>query len=255
MSDDDPVLARVERGIGHITLNRPAALNAITVAMAEGLERALRDLEPEARVIAIRGAGGTFCVGGDFRELEALREQGPDAMKALFASFGRACELIGRLEVPVVSVVEGHAMAGGFELMQASDIVIVADDASIADNHSNFAMIPGGGGSQRLPRLVGAQRASALILTGARITGLDAERWGLAYASVPATELNCTAAELLTRLAGKDRAAQARTKRLIREGLQLALAEGLARERREVVEHLTHADAGAGIASFTKRGD
>lgn len=254
MSGEQPVLTEVADGVGWVTLNRPEAMNAITVGLAEGLERALKELAPQVSAIVIRGAGGNFCVGGDFKELEALRARGPAAMTDLFAAFGRACALVAAIDVPVVTVVEGYAMAGGFELMQAADIALVADDAKLADNHSNFGQVPGGGGSQLLPRLVGRQRATAHILLGDRISGVDAAAWGLAYRAVPRAQLGEVAAALAAKLAGKGREAQARTKRLIRDGLGLPLAEGLALERRVVVEHLTGEAAGAGIASFTARG-
>lgn len=248
------VQTEIDARVGWITLNRPEAMNAITLELAEALEAALAALEPDVDVIVIRGAGEHFCVGGDFKALEALREQGPDAMASLFAAFGRACALVERVEVPVICAVQGFAMAGGFELMQACDIALVAEDAKLADNHSNFGQVPGGGGSQRLPRLVGRQRASAHILTGERLRGPDAVAWGLAYRAVPAAELQDAAAALAEKLAGKSREAQAKIKRLIREGLALSLEDGLALERETVVQHLTGADAGAGIASFTNRG-
>ncbi len=254
MSAEQPVLTQVADGVGRITLNRPQAMNAITVELATGLATALATLAPRVSVIEIRGAGENFCVGGDFKALEALRAQGPDAMAELFASFGRACALVAEVDVPVVAVVEGYAMAGGFELMQAADIALVADDAKLADNHANFGQVPGGGGSQLLPRLVGRQRATAHILLGDRISGAEAAAWGLAYRAVPRAQLDGAAAELGARLAGKTREAQARTKRLIRDGLELPLADGLALERRVVVEHLTGDSAAAGIASFTARG-
>jgi enoyl-CoA hydratase/carnithine racemase len=252
--DPRPVLTRVEGRVGHITLNRPEAMNAITVAMAERLERTLYELAPQVGVVVIRGAGGNFCAGGDFREVEALRERGPDALAHLFAAFGRACEALGRIDVPVVAAVKGVATAGGFELMQASDIAVVAEDARLADNHSNFGMLPGGGGSQRLPRLVGWQRASGHILTGEQLSGREAVAWGLAYRAVPAAELDAAVDALAVRLAGKARAAQARTKRLIRDGLELPLAEGLALEREAVVQHIAGEAGGAGIAAFAARG-
>ncbi|UTI63510.1 enoyl-CoA hydratase/isomerase family protein [Paraconexibacter antarcticus] len=248
------VETEVDGRIGRLTLNRPEAMNAITTELAAALDAALVALEPQVDVIVIRGAGAHFCVGGDFKALEALREEGPAAMAELFETFGRACARIGTLEVPVVCAVHGYAMAGGFELMQACDIAIVAEDCRLADNHANFGQVPGGGGSQRLPRLVGRQRASAHILTGGRLSGADAVAWGLAAAAVPAGELAEAADALATLLAGKARAAQAKVKRLIRDGLELSLADGLALERRVVVEHLTGAEAGAGIASFTTRG-
>jgi enoyl-CoA hydratase/carnithine racemase len=249
------VLTEVDGRVGRITLNRPEAMNAITVALAEGLEAALRDLADRTDAIVIRGAGGTFCVGGDFHELERLRVLGPEATLRLFEAFARACALIGELPVPVVAAVEGHAMAGGFELLQASDIGIVTETAKLADNHSNFAQVPGGGGSQLLPRLVGRQRASAHILLGDRLTGAEAAAWGLAYRAVPEADFDAAVEALLARLTGKgkSREAMARTKRLIREGLELPLADGLALERRTVVEHLTGEAAAAGIAAFKNK--
>lgn len=244
-----------EGPVGRLTLDRPHAMNAITVDLAQALEAGLRDLADDGvEVIVVRGAGGNFCVGGDFDELERLRQEGPDATAELFAAFGRACELIGRLPVPVVAAVEGYAMAGGFELLQACDVVLVRDDAKLADNHANFGQVPGGGGSQRLARLVGRQRATAHILTGERLTGLEAVQWGLAYRAAPEVDFDGALAELLGRLTGKSRDAQARTKRLIREGLGLPLAMGLELERRTVVEHLTGEAAAAGIAAFRDRG-
>lgn len=249
-----PVIMRTQGRVGWLTLNRPTALNAITVELAHALERGLATLAEQADVIVMRGAGGSFCVGGDFEELERLRAEGEAALAELFDGFGRACALIAELPVPVIAAVEGCAMAGGFELMQSSDIAIVAEDARIADNHSNFGQVPGGGSSQRLPRLVGRQRALAHILSGDRLTGLEAVEWGLAYRAVPAGELEGTVAGLAQRLAGKSRDALARSKRLVHEGLGLPLAEGLARERHTVLEHLAGADAGAGIDAFAARG-
>jgi enoyl-CoA hydratase/carnithine racemase len=249
-----PVVTTVDGRIARITLNRPEAMNAITIALGRALERALAAAAEDADVIVVRGAGGNFSVGGDFKELERLRAQGTEAMAELFDAFGRACALIAELPVPVVAAVEGYAMAGGFELMQASDMVIVRDDAKIADNHSNFGQVPGGGSSQRLPRLVGRQRALAHILTGERLSGAEAAAWGLAYRSVPAERFDAEVGELAERLAGKSRAALARTKRLVYEGLQRPLAEGLALERRAVLDHLAGEAAAAGIDAFTTRG-
>jgi enoyl-CoA hydratase/carnithine racemase len=246
------VLTRHGDGIGWITLNRPEAYNAITIELAQELTMSLRELAEHVGVIVIRGAGGNFSVGGDFKELERLRAGGEDATRLLFESFGEACASIGKLQVPVVAAVEGYAVAGGFELMQACDIALVADDARIADNHSNFGQVPGGGSSQRLPRLVGAQRALGLILTGERLSGAEAVAWGLAYRAYSAEEFDAGVAELAAGLAAKSRAALARSKRLVRDGLELPLAEGLALELRTVLDHLGGDAAGEGIRRFTK---
>lgn len=250
---DAVVAARAEGQVGHILLDRPEAMNAITVAMGRQLEQALLDLAGTAsvNVIVIRGAGGNFSVGGDFRELERLRGQGPEALAPLFENFGRACDAIATLPVPVIAAVEGYAMAGGFELMQASDIALVRDDAELGDNHANFGQVPGGGGSQRLPRLAGRQRALGLILSGERLSGTQAVDWGLAYRSFPPGEFDAAVEEFARRLAAKDRGALGKIKKLVYGGLRLPLEEGLALERIAVVEHVSGAEAGTGIAAFT----
>jgi enoyl-CoA hydratase/carnithine racemase len=157
------------------------------------------------------------------------------------------------VQVPVIAAVEGYAMAGGFELMQASDIVLVREDAQIADNHSNFGQIPAGGGSQRLPRLVGRQRALSLILTGDRLSGAEAVGWGLAYRAFSPEDFDAGVQELAERLAAKSRDALARSKRLVYEGLQQPLSQGIELELRTVLEHLGGAAAGDGIERFMGR--
>jgi enoyl-CoA hydratase/carnithine racemase len=252
-----PVLTTVEqrgdKSVAHIVLNRPRARNAITVALAEGLGDALRAAAAEAQVIVIRGAAGHFCAGGDFHEVSRLRAEGPEALRRLFDAFIAACELIGELPVPVVAAVEGYAMAGGFELIQSCDIAIVRDDAVLGDNHLNFGMIPGGGGSQRLARIVGWPRALGLILSGDRLTGAQAEQWGLVYRSVPAAGFERAVADMTANLAGKDATALARAKHLVREGLRRPLRDGLALETETVIKHLGGAEASAGISGFTDR--
>lgn len=250
--DNAVVSCTVADGVGHILLNRPEAMNAITVELGRRLEEALRELAGTVRVIAIRGAGGNFSVGGDFHELERLRAGGAEALTPLFENFGRACSSIAELPVPVVALVEGYAMAGGFELMQACDIALVRADATLADNHVNFGQVPGGGGSQRLARLVGRQRALGHILSGDRLTGEQAAGWGVAYRSLPPAEFEDGAAAFLARLAGKEPVALEKIKKLVCDGLRMPLPDGLALELATVVEHVSGDAAAGGIAEFTK---
>ncbi len=253
MGDRDAVLLRrLSDGVCTLTLNRPDAMNAITTELAEELGRALEEAAREAKVIVIRGAGGNFSAGGDFNHVQEIRDD-PTALRRLFESFGASCSLIAELPVPVVASVEGVAMAGGFELMLSCDFALVADDARIADEHLNHAMIPGGGSTQRLPRLIGTQRALGLILTGERINGIQAADWGLAYRAHPASELVERTDELAARLAEKDPTALARAKKLIRAGLERPLAEGLRAEGDAVVDHIGGASAEEGIGEFTGR--
>ena len=250
------VLRDVADGIAWITLNRPERMNAINVALSGELEKAIVELgnDPNVTVVVIRGAEGNFCAGGDFDEVELLRGKGSDALRQLFAAFRSACEAIARVEVPVVTAVEGVATAGGFELMQASDIALVSEDAKIADNHIRFGMIPGGGGTQRLARLVGRQQALGLLLSGDRISGADAVRLGLAYRSFPQPEFDDGVRRFAADLAGRRRDAVTSVKRLVYEGLEVALSTGLEDEIDSVVDHICGHAGQNGVTAFRQRG-
>ena len=158
--------------------------------------------------------------------------------------------MIAQLPVPVFAAVEGYALAGGFELMQACDFALAREDARIGDNHSNFAQLPAGGSSQRLPRLVGRQRALALLLTGDHLSGTEAAHWGLAYRAFPAERFDDSVRDVATRLAAKSPEALAGVKALMRDSLERPLAEGLERELDTVLKHLGGEAAASGIDKF-----
>jgi enoyl-CoA hydratase/carnithine racemase len=243
-------------GVGRITLDRPEQMNAINVELGTELERALRELgsDQTVNVIVIQGAGGNFCAGGDFGEVERLRAEGPAALRTLFAAFRKACEAIADIDVPVVALVEGVAAAGGFELMQAADIVLVSDDARIADNHIRFGMIPGGGSTQRLPRLIGRQQALGVLLSGDRLGGTDAVRMGLAYRSFPQHEFVDATEAFVSTMAGRERSALVAIKRLVLAGLGKPVASGLDDELDEVVRHISEGAGRNGASAFSQRG-
>lgn len=252
MSD---VLHHFGHGIGWITLNRPDRMNAVTVALARGLQDALRLLDDRAdvNVIVIRGAGENFCAGGDFDELQRLRREGADHLRTLFEAFRDACAVIAQIGVPVIAAVEGAAAAGGFELMQAADIVLVSDDAQISDSHINFGMIPGGGSTARLARIVGRQEALALLLSGDRFSGVQAVTRGLAYRSYPHDEFDSAVRNFATRLAERRPDAVAAIKRLVYTGIDSPLSDGLDNEMSQVIRHIIGQAGGNGVAAFHNR--
>jgi enoyl-CoA hydratase/carnithine racemase len=246
------VLTSVDGGIGRVTLNRPAQMNAVTVALGAELEAAIRDLgrRESVSVIVVRGAGGNFCAGGDFREVERLRPGGQGALAPLFDNFRRACDAVAEVAQPVVAVVEGVAMAGGFEFTQAADVVLVREDARLSDNHINFGQVPGGGGSQRLARIVGRQRALGHLLSGERLSGTEAVTFGLAHQAYPAPSFEQDVAQFLEKMAARNPRALARIKWLVRTGLELDLPAGLDLERDTVLEHISGEAGGEGVSAF-----
>lgn len=257
MAEPAPVRLEIADGVARVWLDRPHALNAVTVALAEALEQALltAGADPGVRVVLVRGAHGNFCAGGDFEEVSRLRAEGPESLRALFVAFGRACAAITAISQPVVVAVEGMAMAGGFELMQAADVALVRNDARICDNHVNFGMVPGGGGSQRLPRLVGRQRALGHLLSGDRLTGDEAVEWGLAYQSYAADEFDAAVEAFVAKLASRSPASVATIKRLARAAVDTDLDAGLRAEMSAVVDHISGEAGTASFAAFAGRKD
>jgi enoyl-CoA hydratase/carnithine racemase len=238
----------IDGKIGRVLLNRPDVLNALNYTLVLELEQAVRELENQVRVILIEGEGEHFCAGADLRyvaETQQLREFIEQINRALFS--------IEEAQIPVIAAIQGYALAGGFELMQACDIVIVADNAVIGDQHANFGLIPGGGGSQRLPRLIGRQRALALLLSGVRLSGYEAVAWGLAFRSVPLADLREQSTALAQSLAAKSRGGLKAMKYLVNRGAEMRLNEAIDLEVDTFLEWIGSRDAQEGLRAFQDR--
>jgi enoyl-CoA hydratase/carnithine racemase len=250
--DSPSVLARLDGAIGHVTLNRPGRTNALDPQLAAELARALRDLSPAANAILIRGAGGNFCAGADLKLMRESRHS-KDAMRAFVEQVGAAVNLFAALPIPVVAVLEGYCLAGGFEIMQACDFALAAESAVIGDVHANFSQLPGAGGTVRIPRWIGRQHALGLLLTGDRFSGAEAKARGLIYDAYPDDEFEQRVADLAATLARHDRAELIALKRAVIDLAELPMAEALARERELFIEHVTGPTGRAGLDRFLNR--
>lgn len=248
----DPILWRREGQIGHITLNRPKAFNSISIELAEQLEAALGELAADSDAIIIRGAGGNFSAGGDLKFIRENRSD-PKVMRSLAEAVGRALDLIGTLPVPVVAAVEGFCLAGGFELLQACDFAVAAEDATIGDGHVEFAQLPGGGGTVRPVRNLGRQAALGILLTGDRFTGAEAAARGLVHRAFPAGKFEEGVAELAVQLTRRGRGALQAIKQTVIELEQLPLEQALAGEQEAFVAHVTGPVGAAGLDRFLAR--
>ncbi|PSR22927.1 MAG: enoyl-CoA hydratase [Sulfobacillus acidophilus] len=247
------LIATRERDIGLIVLNRPDVMNALNLTIVQELEAAMAELASAVRVVAIRGAGGNFCTGADLTYIDAVRTD-PPRLRMFIEQIQRAFLAIERCPVPVVACVEGYALAGGFELIQACDIVVAADDAQLGDQHARFGLIPGGGGTQRLVQLVGRQRASALLYTGDRISGREAVDWGLVYQSFPSEKLWMCTDTLLKRIAGGSLPGLIRVKRLIGTTLDAPRESNLKWEVAEFCDYMQEAwEPQEGLKAFCGR--
>ncbi|WP_342641059.1 enoyl-CoA hydratase/isomerase family protein [Rhodoligotrophos ferricapiens] len=249
------VLCAVEDGVATITLNRPDQLNPLDRLTVAALLEQVQQLEADGSVsiIVLRGAGRAFSAGGDLEGYMQLYRDRPEFMKFL-RNFNLLLEEIERSEKIYVAVVHGHCVAGGLELMLACDIVLAAHEAQIADGHLNFAQLPGAGGSQRLPRAIGALKAKLLVLTGRTIGGEEAERIGLASLSVPRSELEAALDGLIADLKRKSPLGLKGAKYLINTGGLGARDAALELELHYVHHYATTShDAYEGLAAFKEK--
>jgi enoyl-CoA hydratase len=227
------VLWARDGAVGLVTLNRPHALNALTVELVEELERCLDEAErdPDVRALVLAGSGEkAFCAGADLETLEREYAGGsePDELvEALHRAYGR----LERLELPVLAAVHGYCLGGGLELMLTADLCVAADDARFGLPEVNVGALPGAGGTQRLPRLIGPRRAKELMFTGERIDAAEALRIGLVNRVVPAASLLAEATAVAAAIAGKAPLALRKIKEAVNGGLGLDLEAGLALER------------------------
>lgn len=219
-----------DAGIAWITLDRPDAANARNQRMREDLNRLYDDLavDPAVRVVVLTGAGDRFfCAGMDLKE--AATPESPLERRARLRA-GRDIEKLAALPQPTIAAINGYALGGGCEMALACDLRVMASDASIGLTEVAHGLMPGGGGTQRLPRLVGYARAAELIYLGRRLSGAQAEAIGLVNQVVEPSQLLPTVTELAGHIAAQPPAAIRAAKESLRAGLELTLSAGVERE-------------------------
>jgi enoyl-CoA hydratase len=252
--DLNTVTFGVSSGVARVVLNRPAQLNAISPSLLEDLDRVCDEVErtPAVRAMTLTAAGRAFCAGAD---LKAVRELSPDPVKwsAFMGLWHRVFNRLEALPVPVVAGVHGFALAGGLELALVVDLVVADESARLGDQHANFGLVAGGGGSQRLPRLIGARRAKELMLLGGWLSAAQSLEWGLVNRVVPAGRLEAEVEDLASALAAKSASGNRTVKTLVDRGLDMDLGNGLALELELVAEHMRTPDAAEGLRAFAEK--
>jgi enoyl-CoA hydratase/carnithine racemase len=217
----------VADAVATITLNRPAVHNAMNETMRRELTRCFDGLATDdaVRAIVVTGAGErAFSAGADIREFVAPLVPVQFREQRRRVDFRQAMDRCGQ---PIIAAMNGFAFGGGLELALACDIRVAAADVQMGLTEVNLAIIPGGGGTQRLPRLVGRGKALEMILTGARIPADEALRIGLVERVVPTGEALKAATELARAIAAKAPVAVRYAKEAVVKGLELPLADGL----------------------------
>lgn len=243
----EQVLLEIDGPIATVTLNRPEKLNSLTPEMLDALERIVRQLDRDVSVRAVVVAGEgerAFSVGADINAWAALE---PIEMWRRWVRDGhRVFDAFAGLQQPTIAALNGYTFGGGLELALAADIRIAAEGIELGAPEVKIGTVPGWGGTQRLPALIGAARAKQLIFTGARIDEEKAEAWGLVNEVVPRAELMARALAMAEEIAANAPISVQIAKQVIDGGggTLEALAGALA---------ATTADGREGVASFREK--
>ena len=243
--------AGVLAGVALVTLDRPAALNALSFDLLDQLVAALEtlDRDPACRAIVIAGSGTrAFAAGADIRELETQTEASLTA-GGRFGTWDR----LARVGLPLIAAVRGVALGGGCELAMTCDMVVAAEDATFGQPEILIGVMPGAGGTQRLTRAIGKARAMELILTGRSMTATEALARGLVTRVVPPEATLDVALELAALVATMPPLAIRAAKAAILDASDRPLADGLARERAAFFGLFDTDDQAEGMAAFTQK--
>ena len=239
-----------------VSLDHPP-VNALSARLLEELEDAYDQLDgsDDTRAIVIRGEGEkAFVAGADITEFPAMREAIEEAAET--GSARGIQKLAARMDAgrtPVVAAIHGYCLGGGLELAMACDIRVAAEDAQLGQPEIKLGLIPGGGGTQRLPRLVGHGRALLLNLTGDPISGKQAYEWGLVEKVVPREGLMEAAMEIARTLSDRSPHAMGVIKELAAETRDLPLADGMRREAQGFIRCIGSADGAEGVMAFLEK--
>jgi len=236
-----------------VTLNRPSALNALNPQVRGEILEVLKSYEAnnELRCVVFTGVGKAFSAGADIKYLVTINTL--DAAQAYASSVREFLTYIENYPKITVGAVNGVAFGGGLEFLLTLDLVVASEDARFAQSELNVGLIPGGGGTQRLPRIVGLRRAKLMVLTGEPIDANTALNWGLVNLVVPKEQLLERTLELCEKLASKSRGSMTQAKKLLNNSLQWSLNEGLTHEGEAYLHTLLSDDAKEGLNSFLEK--
>ena len=236
-----------------VTIDNPP-MNALSSALLDELEAEIEALDADAdvRAIVLRGAGErAFVAGADIKEFPALRESASEGGSA--RGIQRVGHRMDAADTPFVAAIRGFCLGGGLELAMCCDVRICAVDAKLGQPEIKLGLIPGGGGTQRLPRLVGPGRTMLLNLTGEFVDAETAYAWGLVERVVPVDELEDAALVVAGQIAAQSPHAIAVLRELARTTRDLPVEEGLRREAHGFVRCLRSEDGAEGVAAFIEK--
>lgn len=250
MTEYSTILVETRGRVGWITLNRPEALNALNSTLVRELADAASAFDADESIgcIVLTGSERAFAAGADIKEMadKTPREMSMDNPFVGLESFSRT-------RTPIVAAVAGYALGGGCELAMTCDIILAADTAKFGQPEINLGVIPGLGGTQRLPRAVGAYKAAELVLTGRTMDATEAERAGLVSRVVPAAELLDEAGRVAETIASKSLPVVYAAKEALRASQETTAAEGLRFEKQVFSSLFALDDQKEGMAAFREK--
>jgi enoyl-CoA hydratase len=248
----ETLLLRVDDGVAIITINRPDKRNALSAAVRRELLSALDQLREDGntRVVVITGSGDkAFIAGADITE---FAERTPVQQRAVMEE-RRIFDAVAEFPKPVIAMINGFALGGGCELALACDMRIAARSARLGQPEIKLGIIPGGGGTQRLPRLIGLGNAMRLILTGELINAEEAARLGLVDLVVEDSDLATRTLEIARAMAAHSPLTLRLAKTAVRASEEMPLAAGLAFERELFITAFGSNDKREGVAAFLEK--
>lgn len=242
------IILEKEENIAVITFNRPDAMNALNNQTRAEFREAIADVAADdaIKVLILTGNGKAFVAGSDIKEFNKTTPY--DAH-----NITRLGEMVSKLEKPVIAAVNGFCLGGGCEIAMGCDIIIASEKARFGQTEINIGIIPGGGGTQRLQRLIGVCRAKELIFTGEIIRAEEADRIGLVNRVVPLDELMPAARELAGKIAAKSTAALKLAKQAVNFGMSADLESGLRYEYELYSLALSLEDKVEGVNAFLEK--
>lgn len=243
-SSEPEIVFGVEDQIATIRFNRPHVMNAMNAPLAAAFLGALADAE-SWRVLIVTGDRRAFSSGADLKEVRDPASKLPRPRDV--------CEAVARLPIPVIAAIEGHCLAGGLELALGCDLLVAGEGARFALAETLRGFIPGGGGTQRLPRRIGSGRAKEMMFFGTPIDAETAFRWGLVNRLAPAGAAYDVALGMARELAKAAPLALREIKRQVNEGMEMPLAQALRLEREGNVYLDTTEDAREGRLAFREK--
>ncbi|HMB75451.1 MAG TPA: enoyl-CoA hydratase [Kiloniellaceae bacterium] len=245
------ILVEKNDAVGLITLNRPAALNALCKALVEELAAALDDMEADDSIgcILLTGSEKAFAAGADIKEMKDKTFMEAYQEDFITVHWGR----IATCRKPVVAAVAGYALGGGCEVAMMCDFIIAAESAKFGQPEITLGVLPGSGGTQRLTRFVGKSKAMDLCLTGRMMDAAEAERAGLVSRVVPSEKLLEEAMAAAQKIAAMSRPATVMVKEAVNRAYETTLAEGILFERRMFHAAFATEDQKEGMAAFAEK--